>query len=51
MTNSRPQPRPYLTPEIELLGSIAERTAGPDGGEIDQLVGGSGGFRSVQDPS
>lgn len=50
MTNSTTMPRPYIAPEVEPLGSIAARTAGPEEGEIDQLVGGAGGFR-VQDPS
>lgn len=42
--------KPYDAPALESLGTLAEHTAGPDGGNIDQLVGGSGGFQQP-DPS
>lgn len=42
--------RPYAPPVISRLGALAERTAGPDGGDFDQIVGTSGGFE-IEDPS
>lgn len=38
--------RPYTAPEVRVLGSLSGSTAGPDGGDIDQLVGSSGGFQT-----
>lgn len=34
----------YTTPALSDLGSVAAVTAGPHSGNLDQLVGGSGGF-------
>ena len=38
----------YKRPELETLGSLEEITRGPQGGAIDSLFGGNGGF---QDPT
>ena len=40
---------PYAAPALVVLGTVQARTAGPiaDGGNIDQLVGMTGGFRQA----
>lgn len=42
--------RSYSAPALDSLGSLVGRTAGPEGGNIDALVGSSGGF-VTPDPS
>ena len=37
-------PRPYTAPVLRAYGSVSELTAGPESGNLDQLVGSSGGF-------
>lgn len=37
-------PKAYVSPELSPLGHIAGLTAGPDGGTLDQLANGDGGF-------
>ena len=37
-------PRPYTAPALRAYGSVSELTAGPESGNLDQLVGSSGGF-------
>lgn len=46
-----PPSRPYTAPSLRPLGSIEAVTAGPvaDGGDLDQLFGGTGGFNAVPD--
>ena len=39
--------RPYAAPSLTPLGSVDGLTAGPDGGSIDQIFGGSGGFQDT----
>ncbi len=41
-------PHPYDAPTLTELGSVEAVTAGPDSGNIDALVGGSGGFQRDQ---
>ena len=46
-----PQDRkPYAAPTLDALGAVGRVTAGPEGGDLDQLIGSSGGFQAV-DPS
>lgn len=40
-----PAPKPYESPTLTALGAVDAVTAGPDGGNIDQIFGGSGGFQ------
>lgn len=40
-----PKLRPYHPPSLRSMGTIEVVTAGPDNGDMDQLIGGSGGFR------
>ena len=44
--------RSYETPSLVPLGSVEAVTAGPiaDGGNIDALVGMTGGFNAASDP-
>ena len=42
-----PEPRPYAAPSLTPLGAVDALTAGPDGGAIDQIFGGSGGFQDT----
>lgn len=42
--------RAYATPTVAALGTLVDLTAGPDNGNIDQMVGGAGGFQAL-DPS
>ena len=37
-------PKPYQAPALTELGSIDVVTAGPDNGDLDMIVGSSGGF-------
>lgn len=39
--------RPYGEPKLNQIGRIREITGGPNGGTIDSLTGGSGGFQSA----
>lgn len=39
--------KPYEAPEVVRLGSVEDLTKGPEGGSIDSLFGGNGGFQSV----
>lgn len=38
-------PKPYDAPALTALGTVTTVTAGPDGGNLDQLFGGGGGFQ------
>ena len=46
-------PKPYAAPALHTLGTIDAVTAGPNvgGGNIDQLFGGVGGFRTADTTS
>ncbi len=59
MTDSTPTPPPvplappsYEPPSLVPLGTVEAMTAGPiaDGGNIDALVGMTGGFNATTDP-
>lgn len=45
--------RPYSPPSVETLGAIEAVTWGPvqGGGNLDQLYGGTGGFRELDGTS
>lgn len=47
-----PSARPYVSPSLSPLGTVEAVTAGPvaDGGNLDALVGLSGGFVVASDP-
>ncbi len=51
--SSLSNPRPYAAPALTALGAVDTITAGPiaDGGNIDALVGLSGGFNVTTDPT
>lgn len=40
----KPREKAYEPPKVRLLGSLVEITRGPEGGAIDGLFGGIGGF-------
>ena len=39
--------KPYQAPKMKRLGSIADITRGPTGGNIDGIAGGVGGFQPL----
>lgn len=39
------EPQPYQTPKMTELGTVEVLTAGPDSGNLDSLIGGTGGFQ------
>ncbi len=43
--SAEPPTKAYTPPTLEELGTVGERTAGPEGGDLDTLTGGTGGFQ------
>lgn len=48
---SSPDRLPYEAPSLTSLGSVGTVTAGPKGGNLDQIFGGTGGFQEVDTTS